>query len=274
MVRRILIAVAALAALALPATASASAITARSSGVTATFRYVGRLGHYRDQTLTIRRAGRIVYRHAVTYKLCGRDCGPSFATHQPAVQVLDLGRVGTPDVLLNLFTGGAHCCSVLEVFGPAPHATRYREIASRDFGDPGYRLAKLGGRHAFVTANDAFAYAFTDFAASGLPLQILRLNGGRFSDITRAYPSLVRRDAARWLSLYAQQVRHRSHDTVGLIAAWAADEYTLGRSRPALRYLDGQARAGHLNSALNRSESGMTFVAKLKAFLLKHGYGR
>jgi len=44
----------------------------------------------------------------------------------------------------------------------------------RNFGDPGVKMDSIGADGAvdFVSANDAFAYAFTDYAASGVPIQI------------------------------------------------------------------------------------------------------
>ena len=63
-------------------------------------------------------------------------------------------------------------------------------------------------------------------------------------------------------------------DSVGVIAAWAADEYRLGKSAAANRYLHQQAKAGHLKSALAPNEpQGQKFVAALQRFLRRHGYG-
>jgi hypothetical protein len=49
----------------------------------------------------------------------------------------------------------------------------------RNFGDPGEQIVDLGHnrRYEFLTAEDSFAGTFTDYAASGLPVQIL--TGGK-----------------------------------------------------------------------------------------------
>ena len=156
-------------------------------------------------------------------------------------------------------------------------ATRTYAKAERNFGDPGDRIEDLGhdGRFEFVTADDAFAYAFTDFAASGLPVQILKFSGGRFHDVTNQYPALIRKDAASWLKAFKGMARQHYADSVGVIAAWAADEYRLGNSAMANRYLSQQAKAGHLKSALAPTvPQGQKFVAALKTFLRRHGYSQ
>ncbi len=282
MLRRVLIPIVVGATLALPSIAMATTAkrperiaTARSGTLTATLRYSGRPPLARAQTLTISRSGKIVYRGSVTAKPCGHQCAPSFAPSQPPLQIVALEHAGNPDVLLNLYTGGAHCCSLVQVFSARIGHAAYALAGQHDFGDPGARLEDIlhNGQHDFVTANDAFAYEFTDFAASGLPVQVLQYHSGSFLDVTPAFRGLVRKDATSWLTAYKQQAKSHWADSVGVIAAWAADEFTLGRSKQALTYLYQQAHAGHLNSSLSPQEpGGLKFVAKLKTFLHAQGY--
>ena len=248
-------------------------VSAASGGLTATLSYRGAVPSFRDLRLTIARGATTLYRAPVSYRACGRRCWPvSGSTATSPVQITDVQNDGAADVLLNLYSGGAHCCSIAEVFSPrAAPGGRYVLAAAHDFGDPGYRLRTLGGRESFVTGDDSFAYAFTDYAASGLPLQILRLTDGRFADVTSQFPALVRRDATRWLTAY---VRARGRDDVGVAAAWAADECRLGRSAPAFAYLRAQARAGRLQSGFGRAYSGTRFIARLRTQLRRDGYLR
>jgi hypothetical protein len=192
-----------------------------------------------------------------------------------SVQVIDLDGTGQPNVVLNLFSGGAHCCSIAQVFTFDPGTMTYG-MTERNFGDPGDRIEDLNhdGRFELVAADDRFAYAFTDFAASGLPLQILTFTGSRFQDVTNSYPALIRKDAGTWLKAFRQLDHGHDIDSVGVIAAWAADEYRLGKVAAANRFLHQQANAGHLKSALGASvPQGQRFVTKLLKFLRQHGYG-
>jgi hypothetical protein len=66
--------------------------------------------------------------------------------------------------------------------------------------------------------------------------------------------------------------RFHYQDSVGVIAAWAADEDLLGHVKLVRRYLAQQAAAGHLNAPFDAG--GKKFVAKLQRFLRAHGYVR
>jgi hypothetical protein len=275
--RRSLIIILVLAASAVLAPAAlASTQTATQGAVTATFTFHGALPGFSGLHLTIAQSGTVLYDQPVTAPVCGSHCAPgAVGTKASAVHVIDLEHTGQPNVVLDLFTGGAHCCSIEQVFTFDAGTNTYVK-AEHNFGDPGERIEDLkhDGRFEFVTADDAFAYAFTDFAASGLPLQILTFSGGRFTDVTRSYPALIRKDAAIWLKIFKRMGREHYQDSVGIIAAWAADEYRLGKVASANRYLHQQARAGHLKSGLGASEpQGQKFVAALRRFLRRHGYG-
>jgi hypothetical protein len=257
--------------------ALATTQTATAGGVTATFSFEGQYPNYKHERLSISRGGHVVYDQPVVASLCGAGCAPgSTSGASPSVHVLDLEHDGRLDVVLDLFSGGAHCCTIEQIFFMRPGTTTYHK-AGRDFGDPGARIVDLrhNGRYEFLTADDSFAYEFTDYAASGLPVQILTFGNGRFHDVTGHYPGLIARDAAGWLRAFKGMAAQHYQDSVGVIAAWAADEDRLGHRKLVSRYLAEQLKAGHLNSALAPQEpGGAKFVAKLQRFLRRHGYLR
>ncbi|HEY1566821.1 MAG TPA: hypothetical protein VGF68_07370 [Solirubrobacteraceae bacterium] len=258
-----------------PAAALATTQTASQGAVTATFSYTGHYPNYSGLHLRIAQSGSVLYDQPVASKACGKFCAPGVTgTKASSVQIIDLDHIGQPNVLLDLYTGGAHCCSVEQIFTFDPGTMTYG-MTEHNFGDPGERIEDLNhdGRSEFVTADDRFAYAFTDFAASGLPLQILDFSGGRFQDVTDSYPALITKDAAMWLKTFKKVDHGHDIDSVGVIAAWAADEYRLGKSAAANRYLHQQAQAGHLKSPLGASVAqGRKFVTKLQKFLRRLGY--
>jgi hypothetical protein len=255
--------------------ASAATQTATSGNVTATYTFTGTYPNYSNERLSISQSGQVFYDQPVTANPCGAQCAPgSIFAKQPSVQVIDLEHDQQPDVVLDLFSGGAHCCSIAEIFSFDPGTMTYVPT-QRDFGDPGDNIVDLdhNGRYEFLTADDSFAYQFTDFAASGLPIEILTFSGRRFHNVTRSYPKLITKDAARWLKAFKSMAKQHYGDSVGLIAPWAADEDLLGHSKRVNRYLNQQARAGHLNSALGPTEpGGRKFVSNLQRFLRRHGY--
>lgn len=242
--------------------------------VTATFTFEGTFPNFSGESLTIARGGTVYYNEPVGSRLCGKYCGPlSTSPRHPSVHVLNLEPGGEPDVVLDLYSGGAHCCSIEQIFSFDPVTMTYLET-QRDFGDPGERIVDLGhnGRYEFVTADDAFAYEFTDYAASGLPIEILTFSQRHFVDVTRSYPKLIAQDASRWLHVFSSMASVHYRDSVGVIAAWAADEDQLGHETLVSSYLAQQAGEGHLNSPLHPSESGTAFISKLGKFLRRHGY--
>ena len=205
--RRLILALTCAAALAAAPAAVAKTATATAHGLTATLSYASASDMLPVvRTLTVTRDHKVVYRRAVTAPACGHQCsvgiGPSGAK---PVHVLDLQGNGRPDVVVDLFTGGAHCCTVEQVLVPSRDGTRWF-LHQHDFGDPGAKLERrTRAGYVFVSADDRFANAFTDFAASGLPLEILRFNGSHFVDVTGDYRPRITADAARWLRLYYKQ---------------------------------------------------------------------
>jgi len=271
----ILSVVTALSLLAAPA-ALATTQTAQSGNVTATFTFSGSYPNFTGLQLTIAQGSMVFYDEPVTSKLCGSYCAPASPSgNESSVHVLDLEHNGQPDVLLDLYSGGAHCCWIEQIFSLDPGTMTYA-VTQHDFGDPGEEVVDLrhDGRYEFLTADDSFAYEFTDFAASGLPIQILTFSGGHFSSVTRQYPKLVARDAARWMKAFSAMAKQHYSDSVGVVAAWAADEELLGHGKLVNAFLAKQLKAGRLNSALSPEEpGGARFVAKLRKFLRAHGYG-
>jgi hypothetical protein len=269
----VIVSVTAVCLIAAPA-ALATTQTAHAGDVAATFTFHGKVPSFHGLRLTISRGGTIVYDHPVVAKFCGKLCWPGQGVgRRSSVQVVDLEGTGDPDVVLDLYSGGAHCCTVVQIFSFDPATTTYVK-AERVFGDPDAKVVDLAhnGHFEFLTADDSFAYRFTDFAASGLPIEILTFADGHFTDVTRGYPKLIAKDAVLWLRAFKGQAKQHYPDSVGVIAAWAADEDLLGHAKLVKRYLHRQAAAGHLNAPFG--SRGTRFVAKLQKFLRRRGYVR
>lgn len=268
---RIAVALVAIAALlALPGAALAVTQTSHLGGVTATFSFQGKFPTFKQLHLTISNGGQVLYNAPVTSRLCPNPCTPGDpSAHGQSARVLDIESNGQPDVVLGLYTGGAHCCYVDQVYSLDPQTMTY---VSKEhyFGDAGAAIKDLhhDGHLEFVSTNDAFYYEFGSFADSGAPIQIWAFTAGRFVDITRSFPQLIRRDAARWWRLFT----HNYSAGEGLIAPWAADQYLLGHSQQVKRTLARQLKLGHLHSEFSpQVPSGAKFVAALQRFLHRQG---
>jgi hypothetical protein len=204
---------------------------------------------------------------------CGED-GCVFAAsgrRDAPLQVVDLDADGEPEVLVDAYTGGAHCCAQTEIL--RFDGTTYTPVET-SWGNIGYELKDLDGdgRPDFVSADDAFSYAFSSFGGSFHPPLVLDYDAtakGLFRDITRRFPALVRKNAKD--ALHALARARRTHfETLGPVAAYVADLYLLGRGREVRPYLARARKRGDLRNASGRAPRG--FDRQLLAFLHKQGY--
>lgn len=255
--------------------AGATTVRAAERGVEATLSYRGAYVETRDLRLRVEVDGVRRYDAAVAPASCAPNCEVwSFTRGAAPLHVVDLGAGERRDVVVDLYSGGAHCCTIVEVLTYHERRRSFTAVA-RDFGDPSARLVDLGhdGRFEFLSADDSFAYAFTDYAGSAMPVEVLALEHGRFVNVTRHYPAAIRANAAQMMADFRDEANQGYRDSVGIAAAWAADEEMLGRTTTVRRFLAAQAAAGHLNSALSPVEpSGRAFVRALLRFLRAHGY--
>jgi len=256
-------------------TAAAATQTVTKENVTATFTYHGTAPLTQNSHLKISLNGKVVYDQAVISKWCGKVCSPNvIAGARTVVHVVHLQKKGLPSVVLDLYSGGAHCCAIEQVYSFTSNSAAVQKT-EHNFGDPGVHLVKLGAHGSFelLSADDTFAYAFTDYAASGLPIELLSFSHDAFHNVTRSFPNLIAKDANQWMSAFRAQASTHYQDSVGLVAAWAADEDMLGHAAAVASFLANQAKAGHLNSALSPfNPSGQKYVIALQKFLRKHGY--
>jgi len=230
---------------------------------------------YSDLRITVLRDGRRAFTSSVARLSC-KSClvaGIDTIPKAQPVTIRDLDGDGEPEVLVDLYTGGAHCCFytlILRFDGRS-----YRSTVAL-WGDPGHDLRDLDhdGRPEFVTADDRFAYQFTSYAASFLPVQVRSYDHGTMTDVTSRFPALVRADAAYLWSQYQSDRKNRQNDMRGALAAWLADEYRLGLAGEGWKQIEAAYRRGELSSPRVDAlwPAGRKYVTALRAFLVKSGY--
>jgi hypothetical protein len=220
--------------------------------------------------LTIKLNGQPLYDNRVRSQFCASACAvTALSPGASPLKVLNMEPDGEPDVVLGLYTGGAHCCFIDQVFSLDPGTMTYTKI-EHDFLDAGARIVRLDTHYEFLSADANISEAgFTDYADSGAPIQIWRLIDRRFMRVTQQYPKLIAADAAVWMKAFG----HHIANGVGFIAAWAADEDLLGDSERVATTLNHLARTHQLRSALGLPHHSATaFVAELQKVLRRLGY--
>lgn len=274
--RRLPLLLAALAALVVAGSASAAPQreVAHSGAWRAVFAYERSTNGplpYSHLRLTVVDGGRTLLDAPVRSSLRGfSSLGPGGFAGHPSLVFRDLDGDGRPELLLSLFSGGAHCCFLEQVFDFSGSRVRKTEL---DLADAGERLLTVRGTPLLRSADETFAYAFTDYAESGAPIVLWRYRDGRFADVTRSYPKLVAADAATWWRAYRAQAKRKA-DVRGVLAPWAADEALLGRAATARRTLQRLAAAGRLEVASIGGPTGTAYVNALWRLLGRAHYLR
>jgi hypothetical protein len=215
------------------------------------------------------RAGRTVLDSPIQRVAC-----PDCAGDQPVkVSVRDLDG-GDPEVLFDLYSGGAHCCMFTLILRWDAAATRYRAKLAY-WGNYGSRLADLDGDGLpeFSAFDERFVYEYSAYVFSSAPIQIWSYRQGRLVDVTRDYPALIRKSAATNLGYYDKGCRQKDVDVRSYVAAYVADQYLLGDATEGQRLLELALKRGDLgDKSLLGLPGGTRFVSALMRDLRRWGY--
>jgi hypothetical protein len=166
-----------------------------------------------------------------------------------AIKVADLDRDGEPEVLVDTFSGGAHCCLTARLLTWNGTGYTPKDIS---YGDVGYALkdANGDGRPELVGYDPRFSGLFTAFAASAFPPQIFQVDKGNVLDVTRRFPAVVRADAR----IRLRDLRHakRGADIRGILGAYVTDRYLLGQGSVGRTEIHRQRRARRVSAGFER----------------------
>ncbi|ERN40579.1 hypothetical protein KR51_00029060 [Rubidibacter lacunae KORDI 51-2] len=176
--------------------------------------------------------------------------------------VRDLNGDGEPEIVVDLYTGGAHCCTYSQIYSYNNAQSEYIALV-HDWGSVGYNLRDLDGDGIaeFDSADDRFAYRFASFAGSSFPLQIWQLRAGAMVDVTRKFPAAIYSSAAQNWERYSS-ARSGGGEVKGALAAYLADKHSLNEGADGWQ----QVRAAYQKG--DRAE----FFAELNDFLRETGY--
>lgn len=199
-----------------------------------------------------------------------------------ALVPLCVARFGGPSpedaVIVGTYSGGAHCCTFGDIY-TMPSGRVATPPLVHDFGDPGVSVRQSASGSILVTADDAFAYEFDNFASSGLPIVVFQVRGTHLVNTTKHHVALVASNAKLYWKSYEQDQTPKNQGSgggLGLLAAWVADECNLGRGASALATVDKLEAKGDLTGGSDATPAiwptGAKYVKTLKAFLAKHNY--
>jgi hypothetical protein len=189
--------------------------------------------------------------------------------------VRDVDGDREPEVMLELDSGGAHYCAWARLYRYAGARDGYVPVVhfwGNTSSSPTIVDVDGDGRPEFVSTDDRFAYDFNGYAGSVRPIQIWSYAHGRFRDVTRDHPQLVRRDALRLWRLYLKDRRELPGSARGILPAWAAEQYLLGHGAQAERELRNAGPRGYLAPAVDGPREPDAYVAAVERLLRRTGY--
>lgn len=181
-----------------------------------------------------------------------------------AFKVMDLDGDSEPEVIVNTYTGGAHCCTLSSIYRYEAAKNTYSTL-EQDWQNGGYRLEDLDGDGLveFVSRDERFAYTFDSYAASGYPVQIWQYRQGKSIDVTRRYPKQIYESATRNWQYYLEG-KKEGFQLKGFLAAYLGDKYLLDQGEDAWN----RVKLAYQES--DREE----FFTDLRKFLQETGYMR
>lgn len=156
----------------------------------------------------------------------------------------DVTGRGQPDMIVSLFTGGAHCCTMHSVFELAP---QFKLLATLNDSndDLAHFEREADGRYDYITADWTFGYWPTCFACSPSEVVMLRWmsdkNGGGFHlDMDRMKkPAPTTAEWNKDLSAAQKVVAAADADSIGT-TMWQTvlDLIYSGNSQSAWKFVD------------------------------------
>lgn len=209
--------------------------------------------------LRIIRNGEVAFDQALSteFGFCQQD--------QEKFEIRDLDGDSEPEIILDFYSGGAHCCWFSQIFDYDPAQEQYTAVEHVWGNVGGFQLDDLddNGIPEFISADDRFAYAFTSYADSAFPPQFWQYRDGEMVDVTREYPDAVYSEAVRlWNRYTAIRDGARSGDIKGVLAAYLATKYLLDQSA------EGWSLVRQIYQAGDRTQ----YFAELQQFLEANGY--
>lgn len=144
-----------------------------------------------------------------------------------------------PSVILQNFTGGAHCCAVINAV--VPLGNKLEVVKFPPFDGDGLREFPTDydkdGSVDFILSDNSFLYAFSGYAASWPPPKILNVQKGRLVDVS------ARPGFAKLFEDFAKEAR-----------AECADRSNPQRNGACAGYVAASARLGRFESAMKEAE--------------------
>jgi len=167
----------------------------------------------------------------------------------------DLDADGNKEILIETFTGGAHCCTSL-ILGRVKGSS-FNMLDTIYWGNCGYEVKDLNkdGKKEIIGCFDIFTYFYTNFAQSRFPVIIYTLRNNSFTVVNKKHKKLIYKDIKN-LKAELQVYLNKGFDCArkvngkydvfntdagavqAILAAIVADYQSIGESEKGYDYID------------------------------------
>ncbi|WP_017300544.1 hypothetical protein [Nodosilinea nodulosa] len=207
-------------------------------------------------------------------KLTATDTAASFG----GIELIDLDSDGTSEVVVQTFTGGAHCCLAYTTYAWQNQQFNPIYFSYLDGGGGDFKDLNGDGLMEFVSLDNAFFYSFSSYAGSYPPSVILTYSNGGYRDTTAQFTNYLQDIASGMRFTIEDPDFAEQGDKNGVLAGYVAQQIRLGQYQEGWQYMlahyDRHDDWG-LESYTNEGEVAETypdFPTALYAFLTELGY--
>lgn len=139
-----------------------------------------------------------------------------------------------PEVIFSQYSGGAHCCAIVNIFTQNPETNAWETVNVGAFDGGPVPVADPDGNgiYEYVTSDNRFLYRYSSYAGSFPPVQVWQLEGLRVRDVSqeaRFFPLHRERLQAMWESI--QNAATEGYEVNGMLAGYVATKAILGETQ-------------------------------------------
>jgi len=194
-----------------------------------------------------------------------------------AIALQDLDSDGNAEVIVETFSGGAHCCTTHQIYSWAGDGFSVATSEMRDGGGGVFEDLNGDGKSEFVAFDNNFLYAFSSYAGSYPPSQIFTFENGSLVETTRQFSDHLRSQA--WEMYQAiERSEAEDYEVNGILAGYVAQKILLGEYEEGWNFMLARYDRDYDWGLDIYDDQGEVvgrypdFPSALRAFLIDTGY--
>lgn len=170
-----------------------------------------------------------------------------------SIKAYNLKDVDHNQILIDYFTGGAHCC--FYTFIGDFNDDRFKIVDSIMWGNGGYEAKDIDndGQMEIVGSSDIFAYAFTNYAETRFPTIIYKYEHGKLKLVNKEFTDIIekeiadfKKDVQDFVTKGYECPQNDTDDTFNtdagslktMLAPIVADYHSIGKVQEGYDYID------------------------------------